>query len=99
MKPEGIYVLGFHLLPVGEDYRQDQGSAPVRVLRSTRTVAENMAEWEMVDACILAGHPVDEGQAYWHESYQHTAQFKSEARRRAEQSKGETETPERRGVC
>lgn len=60
--------------------------APVaRVLRSKRSVAENMAEWEEVDARILAGKWVDENQAYWHESYQHTHQFKSEMARRAEE--------------
>lgn len=51
--------------------------------RSERPASENFAEWEALNARILAGEGVSEADARWHRSYQNSAQYRAEAKRKA----------------
>lgn len=51
--------------------------------RSERTAAENYAEWQAIDARLLAGDPVTDADAKWHQRYQATAQYRAEAKKKA----------------
>lgn len=55
----------------------------VRQSRSERSAAENYAEWVEIDRRVLAGQAVSEPEARWHHSYQHSAQFRVETKRKA----------------
>lgn len=57
--------------------------AITRQSRSERSAAENYAEWCDIDHRILAGHAVTDQDARWHRSYQQSAQFRAEAKRKA----------------
>lgn len=45
--------------------------------RSERSAQDNYAEWLEVGRRLTAGEPVGEADAYWHQSYQRTAQFRA----------------------
>lgn len=60
-------------------------------LRSQRTAAENMAEWDAVDARVRAGEAVDEDAAYWHGTFQRHPQWVAEMKRRAQEKPGTTQ--------
>lgn len=96
--PEGHIVLGTRI--VATEIAQAEGRAllerdarpasPARpARRSERSVAENMAEWDALDARILAGEHVDEDQAYWHESFQRHPSWRAEMKRREDEGGAE----------
>lgn len=58
-------------------------ATPEAKSRSERSPAENYAEWCDIDARILAGDPVSEAEARWHQRYQASAQFRAEAKKKA----------------
>lgn len=47
------------------------------VPRSERSAQDNYAEWLEVGRRLTAGEPVCEADAFWHQSYQRTAQFRA----------------------
>ena len=51
--------------------------------RSERSAAENYAEWQAINARLLAGDPVTDADAKWHQRYQATAQYRAEAKKKA----------------
>lgn len=51
--------------------------------RSQRSPEENMAEWLDLDARLKAGDPVSEADARWHRTYQQSAQFRAESKKKA----------------
>lgn len=55
---------------------------PAARSRSERSAAENYAEWVDIDCRVLAGQAVSEHDARWHRSYQQSAQFRAEAKRK-----------------
>lgn len=50
--------------------------------RSSVSAEENFADWQEIDGRILAGEYVSEAEAFWHESYQRTPQYKAMAGKR-----------------
>lgn len=53
------------------------------VPRTERSAAENYADWLEIDRRVLAGEAVSEADARWHRSYQNSAQFRAETKRKA----------------
>lgn len=53
-----------------------QISTPEPKDRSQMLPEDNYADWQEIDARILAGEEVGEEDAYWHESYQRTPQYR-----------------------
>lgn len=45
--------------------------------RSERSATDNYAEWLEVGRRLAAGEPISETDAFWHQSYQRTAQFRA----------------------
>ncbi|MEI7614098.1 MAG: Mu transposase C-terminal domain-containing protein [Betaproteobacteria bacterium] len=62
---------------------KSEQAANFRQSRTARSAAENYAEWREIDNRIFAGEFVDEQDARWHRSYQQSAQFRAEAKRKA----------------
>lgn len=56
-------------------------AAPVS--RSDRSAADNYADWCEIDRRVLAGEPVSEADARWHQRYQTSAQWRAETKRKA----------------
>lgn len=81
-KPEATETPAAQALPqsIGENVTK---LPEVAKTRSERSAAENFAEWQDIDHRILAGETVTEQEARWHKSYQQSAQFRAEAKRKA----------------
>lgn len=68
---------GVARLPVEKPVETTQPS------RSGRSAAENYAEWLEIDRRVLAGEAVSEADARWHRTYQQSAQFRAESKKKA----------------
>ena len=105
--PENSIVLGARI--VTQEVAQAEGRAllerdaqPVEarrpLRRSERSVAENMAEWDALDARIRAGEAVGEDEAYWHESFQRHPSWRAEMKRREAHGRGGDDAERRRAA-
>lgn len=68
---------GVARLPVEKPVENTQPS------RSGRSATENYAEWLEIDRRVLAGEAVSEADARWHRTYQQSAQFRAESKKKA----------------
>lgn len=57
--------------------------APPARPRSERSAGENYAEWLDLDGRLQAGEAVSEADARWHRTYQQSAQFRAESKKKA----------------
>lgn len=57
--------------------------APAPLPRSERPASQNYAEWLDLDTRLQAGEPVSEADARWHRTYQNSAQFRAESKKKA----------------